>query len=105
VRLANPAGVATSEFAQSNEPIAGRAKRPRFLLRLDMPDNDASDITTDIANSATKPASASIDGNSVTQVSIDDKIKARNDATAQQAAASNRPGLGLRFQQITPVYR
>lgn len=41
-----------------------------------MPDNDADDIAQDIANSATSPQSATVDGNSVTSRSIDDKIKA-----------------------------
>lgn len=41
-----------------------------------MPDNDIDDITTDIGNSATAPANASVDGNSVTSRSIDEKIKA-----------------------------
>jgi hypothetical protein len=69
-----------------------------------MPDNDASDISTDIANSATKPASATVDGNSVSQVPIADKIKALEHLEGRQASASNRPGLGFRFQQIRPVY-
>jgi hypothetical protein len=41
----------------------------------------------------------------VEQHSIDDQIKADNHLQGKQAAAANRPGLGLRFQQITPVYR
>lgn len=66
---------------------------------------DAGDISDSIAEAATKPASATIDGNSVSARSIDDMLKARNDAASQEAASSNRPGLGIRFQQITPVYR
>lgn len=46
-----------------------------------------------------------IAGNSVDLMPIDDRIKAADRAAAQQAAASNRPGLGLRFQKITPTYQ
>jgi hypothetical protein len=69
-----------------------------------MPDNDASDISTDIANAATKPQSATIDGNTVSQLPIADKIKALEHVEGRQATAANRPGLGLRFQQIRPAY-
>lgn len=65
---------------------------------------DASDLSDDIASAAQKPASASIDGNSVTSRSIDDKLKARDDAAGQEAAQSDRPGLGIRFQKFRPVY-
>jgi hypothetical protein len=67
-----------------------------------MPDNDASDLADDIANSATKPASATVDGNSVTQVSISDKIKAAQYQAAQEAAASAPGHFGLRFTQLVP---
>lgn len=65
---------------------------------------DSSDISDDIATSATTPASASVDGNSVSSRPISEKIAARNDALAQEVAASNRPGFGLRFQKIKPQY-
>jgi hypothetical protein len=67
-----------------------------------MPDLD--DLNEDIAESATKPESATVDGNSATARSIDDKIKAANHVAANQAAASGRPGFGLRFQKIRPTY-
>lgn len=54
-----------------------------------MPDNSASDIATAIANAATKPASATIDGNSVSQISVGDKIKAA-DYTAANAITDVR---------------
>jgi hypothetical protein len=66
---------------------------------------DADDLNDEIASAAVKPQSATIDGNSVSQVSIDDKIKAADRAAGREAATANRPGLGLRFQQITPQYR
>jgi hypothetical protein len=65
---------------------------------------DASDLNDDISESAVKPQSATVDGNSVSQVSISDKIKAADRAAANEAASSDRPGLGLRFQQIRPRY-
>jgi hypothetical protein len=55
-----------------------------------MPDNDASDLADDI------------DGNSVTQVSISDKIKAAQYQAAQEAAASAPGHFGLRFTQLVP---
>lgn len=66
---------------------------------------DAGDISDSIAEAAAKPASATIDGNTVSARSIDDMEKAHNHVAGREAAASNRPGLGLRFQQITPYYR
>jgi hypothetical protein len=67
-----------------------------------MPDNDASDIQTDIANAATKPASATVDGNSVSQVSIDDKIKAANYTAGIAARTAGLPG--LKNFKIRPTY-
>lgn len=67
-----------------------------------MPDLDS--INDNIAESAESPQSATVDGNSVTQRSIDDKIKAANHVAGQQAVSSDRPGLGIRFQKFTPYY-
>ena len=50
-----------------------------------MPDNTADDIATAIDNAATSPASASVDGNSVTARSIDDM--ANSSYTGYDAAA------------------
>lgn len=52
-----------------------------------MPDNSADDISADIANSATKPASATVDGNSTTARSIDEKLKA--EAHTRQSGLSS----------------
>lgn len=67
-----------------------------------MPDNDAEDIATDIANSATAPASATVDGNSTTARSIDEKIKAAQYAAGQATSAAGPGHFGLRFSQLIP---
>jgi len=63
---------------------------------------DAGDIADDIAESALKPQSALVDGNSVNQVSIGDKIKAAQYAAGQETAAAAVPGFGLRFTRLVP---
>jgi hypothetical protein len=64
---------------------------------------DAGDIADDIAASALKPQSATVDGNSVNQLSIDDKIKAAQYTAAQAVTAAGPPGhFGLRFSQLVP---
>ncbi len=65
---------------------------------------DASDINDDIAESALKPQSATVDGNSVTQTSIRDKAFAADRAAGREATAADRPGLGIRFQTFKPYY-
>lgn len=60
------------------------------------------DINDQIAADALTPASASNASGSVTKRSIDELIKARDAVAAQQS--TTRPGLGLRFQKIRPVY-
>lgn len=47
----------------------------------------------------------SIGNESVETRSLTELLQWRDRLAAQEAAASNRPGLGLRFQQITPTYR
>lgn len=49
--------------------------------------------------------SATIGGETVTTRSLKELLEWRDRLAANEAAASNRPGLGLRFQQITPTYR
>jgi len=44
---------------------------------------DADDIASEIASAALKPQSASMDGSSVTDKSIDDKLKAQAHAAQQ----------------------
>lgn len=63
---------------------------------------DADDLADDIAEAATKPASASIDGNSASAVSIDDKIKAANYTAGRAARAAGVPG--LTNYKIRPIY-
>lgn len=58
------------------------------------------EIADSIAEKALEPASASVDGNSVTQRSIDEQIKAANFASSRAAAGQNC--FGLRFAQIVP---
>lgn len=63
-----------------------------------MPDTD--DITTAIAENATGPKSVSIDGNNVTQHSLNEQIAARNDSAAQ--AAASKAHRGIRFTRLVP---
>lgn len=65
----------------------------------------AADIAEEIAEAGTGPQSVTVAGQTVVDRSVDEKIKAHDHVASQEAAASNRPGLGLRFQQITSVYR
>jgi hypothetical protein len=58
------------------------------------------EIAESIATAATQPASASVDGNSVTQRSLREQIEAANYIASRTAAAQNR--FGLRFSQIVP---
>lgn len=69
-----------------------------------MPDNTADDISTDIANGATQPRSATVDGNSVTQQSVSDKILARNDAAGIAARNNTAGSLGLTMRKLRPTY-
>lgn len=61
---------------------------------------DADDIADAIAENATGPKSMSVDGQSVTQHSIDDQIKAANHVAGQTAAS--KPHFGLRFTKLIP---
>ena len=61
---------------------------------------EPSAIETAIASQAVQPASASADGVSVTNRSIDDLIKADRYAKGEQARRSKT--LGLRFTKINP---
>ena len=67
---------------------------------------DAGDITDSIAqNAADGIKTVTVAGQTTEVLPIADQIKARDDALAQQAVASDRPGLGIRFQRFNPVYR
>jgi hypothetical protein len=57
-------------------------------------------INADIAASALKPQSATVDGNSVNQLSISDKIKAAQYAASQVATGNGN--FGLRFVKLVP---
>ena len=59
-------------------------------------------IDADIAAGVLKPQSALIDGNSVNQVSIKDKIAAAQYAAGQATAAAGNGNFGLRFVQLVP---
>lgn len=61
---------------------------------------DVSALDDDIVAAAQKPASATVDGNSVNSRSIDEKLKARNDAAGQ--IASGKAHFGLRFTKLIP---
>lgn len=58
-----------------------------------------------IEQSALGPKSATVDGNSVTQHSMDDLIKAADRVRSNTAASADRPGMGVRVQQITRYYQ
>lgn len=58
------------------------------------------DIAEDIATSSADPSSVTVGSQTVTQRSIDEKIKAHEFASVQSAASQNR--FGLRFAQIVP---
>lgn len=53
-----------------------------------------------IESNATGPQSVSIDGNAVTQQTIESQIKADQYLKSQEA--QTRKGFGLRFQKIVP---
>jgi hypothetical protein len=57
-------------------------------------------IDADIAASVLKPQSATVDGNSVTQISIKDKIAAAQYAAGTTAATNGN--FGLRFTKLIP---
>ena len=63
---------------------------------------DAGDIADDIASSALKPQSATVDGNTVNQMSIGDKIKAAQYTAGQETAAAAPGHFGLRFSKLIP---
>jgi hypothetical protein len=58
------------------------------------------DLTPQIATNAQGPASASVDGQSVSQHSLQDQIDA--DKYLASKEASKRPRRGLRFTKIIP---
>ena len=55
-----------------------------------------------IADAATSPQRAMIDGRSADSRPVDDLLKLRAHHAAQEAAANTVPGFGLRFQKIRP---
>lgn len=65
-----------------------------------MDDDDVDALNAEIVDAAQKPASATIDGNSVTQQSLADKIAAATYASAQVAASKGHRG--LRFTTLVP---
>jgi hypothetical protein len=68
-----------------------------------MPDQaDVDAITDSITDGAQQPLSATVDGNSATQQSIDDKIKAAQYAAGQVAAGAGNGHFGLRFSKLIP---
>lgn len=58
------------------------------------------ELAEDIATSAADPSNVTVGSQSVTQRSIDEKIRAHEFASAKSAASQNR--YGLRFAQIVP---
>jgi len=65
--------------------------------------SSTNDINDAIARNATGPKKVQVGNQSVEQHPVADQIAAANHQAATQAAI--QPGLGLRFRQITPVYR
>lgn len=68
---------------------------------------DSDDIDALIDTVAAAPKSESSNGRTITEHELQSLIalaKHRKQETAEDSAAT-RPGFGLRFQQITPVYR
>lgn len=60
-------------------------------------------IETALADAATSPQAASVDGRSATSRSVDDLIKLRNYQATKDAVDAGPPaGFGLRFQKIKP---
>ena len=60
----------------------------------------ADDLQQTILDNAVKPASASVDGISVTQHSLRDQLEVLRHARG--ATAADRNHLGLRFVKLTP---
>lgn len=50
-------------------------------------------------------ATVTVGGQTVTVKSLDELTRLRNLIRDELTASSDRPGAGLRFQQITPTYR
>lgn len=66
-----------------------------------MPDSaDVDALNDDLVTAAQKPQSATIDGNSVNQQSLSDKIEAATYVAAQ--VASGKGHFGLRFTKLIP---
>lgn len=50
-------------------------------------------------------ASVTVGGQTVVSKSLDELRRLREMIVGELSSASGRPGIGLRFQQINPVYR
>lgn len=61
------------------------------------------EINDALAENALGPRSVTVGNENVQQHPLADQIAAANHLAGQQAAT--KPGFGLRFQQIKPVYR
>jgi len=59
-------------------------------------------VETALQQAATGPRSVTVDGRSATSQSVDDLLKLAAYQAGKEAAASNRPGFGIRFQKIRP---
>lgn len=57
-----------------------------------------------IEQNAYGPKRVRVKDQEVEQHNLREQIDADNHQAAKQAAAANKPGFGLRFQQITPKY-
>ena len=55
---------------------------------------------SELDNALSKPKSVTVDGQNVTQHSIDDHIKAEQHKASKRA--TNQPGFGLRFARMRP---
>lgn len=65
--------------------------------------SDELDAINDaLADAATSPQSATVDGRSATSRSVDDLLKLRNHQAAKDASDNAVAGFGLRFQKIKP---
>ena len=63
-------------------------------------DSNTSDLDQAIAENATGPAKASVDGQSVEQHPLPDVIEA--DRYRESKKASRKPGIGIRFAKLVP---
>lgn len=66
----------------------------------DLDNIDAAMVTAAVSGYA----SVTVNGQTVASKTLDELRRLRDMVSGQLTSASNRPGLGLRFQQIKPVY-